>query len=271
MTANEMQRESEVLFEVVDSVGVITLNRPTAYNAINIALGDSLRDAVIRCDEDPAIRAVLITGKGPAFCSGGDVRQMREAVAADGHAGKFLKTLTVSLHAIIGTIIHMPKPVITAVNGAAAGAGLSLALVGDLILAAEEARFTVAYTAIGLAPDGGSTFLLPRLIGPKRAYELMVTNEALSAEEAKALGIVNRVHPRLSLSQQSLEFATKLAKGPKKAFGHAKRLVTLSAQSSFESQMEHERRPIAACGHTADFIEGADAFFGKRTPNFQNL
>jgi 2-(1,2-epoxy-1,2-dihydrophenyl)acetyl-CoA isomerase len=271
MTANEMQRESEVLFEVVDSVGVITLNRPTAYNAINIALGESLRDAVIRCDEDPAIRAVLITGKGPAFCSGGDVRQMREAVAADGHAGKFLKTLTVSLHAIIGTIIHMPKPVITAVNGAAAGAGLSLALVGDLILAAEEARFTVAYTAIGLAPDGGSTFLLPRLIGPKRAYELMVTNEALSAEEAKALGIVNRVYPRLSLSQQSLEFATKLAKGPKKAFGHAKRLVTLSAQSSFESQMEHERRAIAACGHTADFIEGADAFFGKRTPNFQNL
>lgn len=270
MTAKEAPCEPEALFEIVDGVGVITLNRPASYNAINIALGESLRDAVIRCDEDPAIRAVLITARGPAFCSGGDVRQMREAVAADGHAGKFLKTLTVSLHAIIGTMIHMPKPVITAVNGAAAGAGFSLAIAGDIVLAAEDARFTVAYTAIGLAPDGGSTFLLPRLLGAKRAFELMVTNEGLSAEEAKALGVVNRVYPRSSFSQQSLEFAAKLAKGPTKALGHAKRLVTLGAQSSFESQMEHERRAIAACGHTADFIEGADAFFAKRIPNFQN-
>jgi 2-(1,2-epoxy-1,2-dihydrophenyl)acetyl-CoA isomerase len=263
------QTEPAVLFEVTDGVGWITLNRPKAYNALNRELAAQLLDALIRCDEDDSVRAVVVTGKGASFCSGGDIKQMMTALESDGHAGAFLKTLTVSLHGAIATMAHMNKPVITAVNGAAAGAGFSLAIAGDLVLAADNARFTVAYTAIGLAPDGSSTFTLPRLIGPKRAFELMYDNRALSANEAKELGIVNQVFSAAQFTDQVRAFASQIAKGPTAALGCAKKLLTLSAQSSLETQMEHERRAIAACGRTADFREGADAFFAKRPPRFQ--
>lgn len=263
------QGEPPVLFDVTDGVGWITLNRPKAYNALNADLAARLLDAVIRCDEDDEVRALVITGNGRSFCSGGDIRQMMDAVARDGHAAAFLKTLTVNLHEAIATMAHMTKPVIMAVNGAAAGAGFSLALAGDLVLAADDARFTVAYTTIGLAPDGSSTFTLPRLIGPKRAFELMCTNRVLSANEAKELGLVNQVFPAAQFAARAREFAANIAKGPTAALGHAKKLLTLSAHSSLETQMEHERRAIAACGRTADFREGADAFFAKRPPKFQ--
>jgi 2-(1,2-epoxy-1,2-dihydrophenyl)acetyl-CoA isomerase len=261
--------ESAILLDVADHVGWITLNRPAAYNAINTELAEQLLDAVIRCDEDDGIRAVVITGKGPSFCAGGDIRQMMDAVGADGHAGAFLKTLTVSLHETIATIAHTSKPVIMAVNGTAAGAGFSLALAGDLVLAAENARFTVAYTAIGLAPDGSSTFTLPRLIGAKRAFELMYTNRAMSANEAKELGLVNQVFPAAQFIQHVREYTARVAEGPTVALGYAKKLLTLSAHDSLETQMEHERRAIAACGRTADFREGASAFFAKRPARFQ--
>jgi 2-(1,2-epoxy-1,2-dihydrophenyl)acetyl-CoA isomerase len=263
------QSESPILLDVTDGVGWITLNRPKAYNALNKDLAGQLLDALIRCDEDDNVRAVVVMSNGPSFCSGGDIRQMMDAVASDGHAAVFLKTLTVSLHEAIATIAHMGKPVIMAVNGAAAGAGFSLALAGDLVLAADNARFTVAYTAIGLAPDGSSTFTLPRLIGPRRAFELICTNRTLSADEAKELGLVNQVFPTAQFTEQARAFAINLANGPTAALGYAKKLLTLSAQSSLETQMEHERRAIAACGRTADFREGANAFFAKRPPKFK--
>ena len=257
------QSDASVLLDVTGGVGWITLNRPKAYNALNTDMAD------IRCDEDDKIRAVVITGNGASFCAGGDIRQMIDSRASEGNAAPFLKTLTVSLHAAIATIAHMSKPVVMAVNGAAAGAGFSLALAGDLVLAADNARFTVAYTAIGLAPDGSSTFTLPRLVGPKRAFELMCTNRPLSADEARALGLVNQVFPKGEFIQRAREFAAELAGGPTAALGYAKRLVTLSAQSSLETQMEHERRAIAACGRTSDFREGTEAFIAKRLPKFQ--
>jgi 2-(1,2-epoxy-1,2-dihydrophenyl)acetyl-CoA isomerase len=263
------QSESPILLDVTDGVGWITLNRPKAYNALNTDLAALLLDAVIRCDEDGNVRALVITGSGPSFCSGGDIRQMMDAVASDGHAAVFLKTLTVSLHGTIATIAHMNKPVIMAVNGAAAGAGFSLALADDLVLAADNARFTVAYTAIGLAPDGSSTFTLPRLIGPKRAFELMCTNRTLSANEAKELGLANQVFPSAQFIEQARAFAANLANGPTTAFGYVKKLLTLSEHSSLETQMEYERRAIAACGRTADFREGVEAFFAKRRPKFE--
>jgi 2-(1,2-epoxy-1,2-dihydrophenyl)acetyl-CoA isomerase len=260
------QSESAVLFEVKDSVGWITLNRPKAYNALNREMADRLLEALIRCDENQDVRTVVITGNGSAFCSGGDIRQMKDSAAVEGDAGIFLKTLTVGLHAAIATIAYMNKPVIMAVNGTAAGAGFSLALAGDLMLAADDVRFSLAYTAIGLAPDGSSTFTLPRLIGPKRALELMCTNRA---SEAKDLGIVNQVYPAAQFANQVREFAANLAAGPTSALGWAKRLVTLSAHSSLETQMEYERRAIASCGRTEDFREGTEAFFAKRKAKFQ--
>jgi 2-(1,2-epoxy-1,2-dihydrophenyl)acetyl-CoA isomerase len=263
------QSDASVLLDVTGGVGWITLNRPKAYNALNTDMAERLLDAVIRCDEDDKIRTVVITGNGASFCAGGDIRQMIDSGASEGNAALFLKTLTVSLHAAIATIAHMSKPVVMAVNGAAAGAGFSLALAGDLVLAADSARFTVAYTAIGLAPDGSSTFTLPRLVGPKRAFELICTNRSLSADEARALGLVNQVFPKAEFIQGAQEFAADLSRGPTAALGYAKRLVTLSAQSTLETQMEHERRAIAACSRTADFREGTEAFIAKRLPKFQ--
>jgi 2-(1,2-epoxy-1,2-dihydrophenyl)acetyl-CoA isomerase len=267
MTMTE-QDDRAVLLDVADGVATIALNRPKVYNALDTELAERLHDALICCDEDVAVRAVLVTGRGAAFCAGGDIGEMLEAAGSEGHAGTFLKTLAAELHAAIATMAHMPKPVIAAVNGAAAGAGFSLALAADLVLAADTARFTVAYTAIALAPDGGSTFLLPRLIGAKRAFELMCSNRPLSAAEAQGLGIVNQVFPAADFAARAREFAVTLARGPTVALGHAKRLLTLSAQASLESQMEHERRAIAACGRTEDFREGTDAFFAKRPPQF---
>jgi 2-(1,2-epoxy-1,2-dihydrophenyl)acetyl-CoA isomerase len=257
-----------VLLDLRDGLATITLNRANTYNALDLATADQLLEALIRCDEDAAVRAVMITGRGAAFCAGGDIRSMLERVKTDGNASRYLKELTVRLHGVISTLVRTPKPVITAVNGVAAGAGFSLAIAGDLVVAAENARFTVAYTAIGLAPDGASTFFLPRLIGPKRALELIYANRSVSAVEARELGFVNEVYPAADFEQRAKAFAASLAQGPTVAYGHAKKLITLSAECSIETQMEHERRAIAACGGTEDFREGANAFFAKRRPVF---
>ena len=168
----------------------------------------------------------------------------------------------------MATMARMEKPVIGAVNGVAGGAGFSFALACDLVLAAESAVFTMAYTKAGLAPDGGSSFFLPRVVGPKRAYELMVNNAVLSAHEARDLGIVNAVYRDVSFMAEARSYAERIAAGPTRAFGTAKRLIALSPESSLETQMEHERRAIAECARTEDFREGIAAFVGKRPPKF---
>ena len=162
-----MDEQNVVAVERSGHLAILKLNRPDAYNALNLQMSDDLLHALIECDEDPGVRALLLSGEGRAFCSGGDIRQMKEKANADGRAGTFLKTLTTRLHAIVSTMARMHKPVITAVNGPAAGAGLSIALAGDMVVTNQSASFTVAYTAIGLAPDGSSTYHLPRLVGPE--------------------------------------------------------------------------------------------------------
>jgi 2-(1,2-epoxy-1,2-dihydrophenyl)acetyl-CoA isomerase len=261
--------EKAVLLEVVDGYAVITLNRPRAYNALNQALADGLLESLITCDEDRAVRAVIVTGTGAAFCAGGDIRQMQEHVDRDGHAGRFLKTLTVSLHGAIATIAHMTKPVVMAVNGAAAGAGFSLAMAGDLVVAADNAKFTVAYTAIGLPPDGSLTYHLPRLLGPKLAFELTCTNRTLSAEEARELGIVSRVFPAAEFPSKAREFVAMLSRGPTQAYGRAKRLYASTFENGLETQMERERQLLSECGRTEDYREGIGAFLSKRAAEFE--
>ena len=260
-----------VLSDVSDGLAVLRLNRPKAYNALNLEMAEAFLDALIECDENPAIRAVMITGNGAAFCSGGDIRQMRAEADPQGRAGAFLKKLTVGLHAAVATIMRMKKPIVTAVNGPAAGAGFSLALTGDLVVAAASAKFTVAYTAIALAPDGSSTYFLPRLVGPKRAYELMALNRPLTADEAHALGMINKVYPDDRFADEAEAFARQLAKGPTRALGHAKNLLAISAENSLETTMEFERRAIADCGKSADFVAGADAFVNKRRATFDGV
>lgn len=259
--------EQRVTYERDGAVAVITLNRPEAFNALDLQLGEELLDALIECDEDAEVRAVVLTGAGRAFCAGGDIRAMASN-ASKGRAAVFLKKLTVSLHAAVATIAWMPKPVIAAVNGPAAGAGFSLALAADLVLASERATFTVAYTKIGLAPDGSSTFSLPRLLGSKRAFDLIASNRTLTATEARALGLVTEVLPDSEFETGVREAARRLAAGPTQALAQAKRLVGLGLGETLETQMEHERQAVAMSGSTEDFREGVLAFLEKRSPKF---
>ncbi len=256
----------KIVLEVRDGIATITLNRPEAFNALDLQLAQEFHHAVVTCSEDDAVRVVVVTGSGRAFCAGGDVKGFCEHIE---QVGVHVKLLTAEMHAAVSRLVRMLKPTISAVNGVAAGGGMALALAGDLILAAESARFTMAYTQIGASPDGSSTFFLPRLIGVKRALELTYLNPVLSAREAMEWGIVNRVFPDDQFSQEVHKIATQLAQGPTLAYGRAKCLLYRSTSETLETQMEHESQAIAACGRTADFREGVFAFAEKRKPTFQ--
>jgi 2-(1,2-epoxy-1,2-dihydrophenyl)acetyl-CoA isomerase len=244
-------------------VATLTLNRPDAYNALNLGLGRDLFTASIELDDDPDVRCIVITGSGRAFCAGGDVKDFVDAL---GRIGAHIKELTTYLHGAVSRLARCDKPVIMAVNGVAAGGGLSLALAGDLVIAAESARLTMAYSKIAATPDGSSSYYLPRLIGLRRAMELYFTNRVLSAREAVEWGLITRAVPDAELRSTVDTLARELAQGPSRAFGGAKRLFHQSTWESLETQMELEAQAIAACGHTEDFRAGVTAFAEKKTP-----
>ncbi len=255
-----------LLFDVRENVAHITFNRPEAANAINLELAKELMYAMMQCDEDPRIRAVLISGAGPLFCAGGDVKSF---VEKGEDLPYHLKDITVHLHGAMSYLMRMDPPVVAAVHGSAAGAGMSLACACDMTLAGESARFTMAYTRIGLTPDGGATYTLSRLVGVKRTLELALSNRLLSAEEAFNWGIVTRVVPDDDLIKEATDLAGRLAAGPTKAFGATKRLVQSGLAESFEGQMKNESRSISEMARTADGREGISAFIEKRAPNFK--
>jgi 2-(1,2-epoxy-1,2-dihydrophenyl)acetyl-CoA isomerase len=247
------------------NVATLTLNRPDAYNALDLALGRELFTASIELDEDPDVRCVVVTGSGRAFCAGGDVKGFVDNL---GRIGAHIKELTTYLHGAISRFARTDKPVIMAVNGVAAGGGFSLALSGDLVIAAESAKFTMAYSRIAASPDGSSSYFLPRLVGLRRAMELYFTNRVLTAKEAVEWGMVTRAVPDAELAAAVGALARELAQGPSKSFGIAKRLLHQSTWESLETQMELEAQGIAACGHTEDFRAGVTAFAQKATPTF---
>ena len=254
-----------LLLERRDHVATITLNRPDAYNALDLELGRELFHASLEVDEDPDVRCVVITGAGKAFCAGGDVKGFVDNLP---RIGILVKELTTYLHGAVSRLTRSPKPVIMAVNGVAAGGGLSFALSGDLVVAAESARFTMAYSKIAATPDGSSSYFLPRLVGLRRALELYLTNRVLSAREALEWGLITRVVPDSELRTAVETLAHELAAGPTLAIGGAKRLFHQSTWESLETQMELEAQAIAASGHTADFREGVTAFANKKPPTF---
>jgi 2-(1,2-epoxy-1,2-dihydrophenyl)acetyl-CoA isomerase len=244
-------------------VATLTLNRPDAFNALNRTLGRELFEAVLELDEDPAVRCLVITGAGKAFCAGGDVKDFADNLP---RIGVVIKELTTYLHGAISRLARTDKPVVMAINGMAAGGGFSLALAGDLVVAAESARFLMAYTKIAATPDGSSTYFLPRLVGLRRALELYLTNRTLTAREALEWGMVTRVVPDAEFRAHVAALARELAQGPTKAFGGAKRLFHQSTWESLETQMELEAQAIAAAGRTADFAAGVTAFAQKKPP-----
>ncbi|HZU76788.1 MAG TPA: enoyl-CoA hydratase-related protein [Dehalococcoidia bacterium] len=254
-----------IQFELSEGVARIVLNRPEAANAINGPMARELLDAALRCDADPAVRAVLITGTGRTFCAGGD---LRDFATRGGDTPRYLKELTTYFHGAVSRFARCGKPVVAGVNGVAAGAGFSLALSCDLAIAARSARFTMAYTRAGLTPDGSSTYFLPRVVGMRRALELTLTNRMLSAEEAEHWGIVNRVVDDDQLDVEATKLATELAQGATLALGRSKELLRAGWNESLETQMENETQTIAASAATADYREGSAAFLEKRPPRF---
>jgi 2-(1,2-epoxy-1,2-dihydrophenyl)acetyl-CoA isomerase len=251
-----------------DGVATITLNRPDAFNAFNLALGREVFDAALEVDEDRSVRCVVLTGSGRAFCAGGDVKEFVDNLP---RIGAHVKELTTYLHGAVSRLCRSDKPVIVALNGIAAGGGFALALTGDVVVAAESAKLTMAYSKIAATPDGSSTYFLPRLVGLRRALDLYLTNRVLTAKEALEWGLITRVVPDAELRSAVDALARELAEGPTLAFGGAKRLFHQSTWESLETQMELEAQSIARSGRTADFREGVTAFANKQTPKFTGV
>lgn len=254
-----------IRFDVADGVGMLTFDRPDRANAMNLQLMKELGLVAARCDEDPDIRAVLVTGSGRFFSAGGDL----SAFDAAADMGAFLEEMTGHLHTAIARFARMDPPMIAAVNGVAAGAGLSFVLASDLAIAAESAVFTSSYTASGLTPDGSSTFFLPRIVGIRRAAELLLTNRRLDAAEALDWGIVNRVVPDDELLPVAGSIARELAQGPTVAYGRTKAMLLASSGDGLEEQLALEARTIVDMTRTHDGAEGVGAFLEKRRPRYE--
>jgi 2-(1,2-epoxy-1,2-dihydrophenyl)acetyl-CoA isomerase len=251
---------------VADGAATVTLNRPEKLNAWNLQLGIDLRTAVDNLAADDTVRAVMITGAGRAFSSGADLSEQGEE-GADGMPDLRAR-LKERYHPIITGLREMPKPVITAVNGGAVGIGCSLALAGDLVLAAESSYFLLAFVNIGLVPDGGSTAFVPARIGLARAAEMMLLGERVHAQRALAWGLVNRVVADDDLRAEADELLTRLAKGPTKAYANGKALLNRRMYADLHGQLEAEADLQGEQGASSDFVEGVLAFMQKREPNF---
>jgi 2-(1,2-epoxy-1,2-dihydrophenyl)acetyl-CoA isomerase len=246
------------------AVAVITLSRPDNSNTLNIELSMDLLAAALACARDTSTRAVVLTGAGKNFCFGGDLR----AMGSKNHAvGPYMREAVSYMNSAISQFMRMDAPVIAAVNGTAAGAGVGFAIMADLTLAAKSAKFNLAYTSVGLTPDAGTTYLLPRTIGVKRTMEMLLLNDSISADQALEWGLINRVVPDADLQSEAMKLAERLASGPKGSFGKSKRLVA-HAIGALETQLALEGETIALQAGTAEAQEGIAAFLQKRRPDF---
>lgn len=256
-----------VLYSLDGDVATIQMNRPDALNALSLQLGKDLAAAVTQAISDKA-RAVILTGSGRAFCSGGDLREMKAMGESQGNIEAFLDAPLKALHEVITLIRQSPIPFIAAVNGVCAGAGTNFALASDLVIAGDDASFNEAFVRIGLSPDCGGTFFLPRAIGEKLAAEMFMTGMTVSAARAAEIGMINRVVPASDLMIEAKKLATSLAAGPTAAFGRVKRMLNSTFSNDLISQLKLEADCQVESGQSADFQEGVAAFFEKRPANF---
>ncbi|MGD1257229.1 enoyl-CoA hydratase/isomerase family protein [Mycobacterium seoulense] len=249
--------------DVSGPIARIVLNRPSAANTMNLTMTEELADVAAHC-AFTGVKAVLLTGRGRFFCAGGDLGDF--STAPD--RGRHIKKVADALHRATSTFARMDAILITAVNGAAAGAGMSLAASGDLVVAARSASFTMAYTRVGLSPDGSASFVLPRLIGLRRTQELMLTNRTLNADEALQWNLITEVVDDDRLEARASELAATIASGPARAQSSVKKLLLATFGTGLEEQMETEGQLIARNAASADGIEGVDAFAAKRAAQF---
>lgn len=260
-----MSDEKIILYEKADGVATITLNRPDRLNAFNDELSFALQDALKEAEKDKDVRAVIITGAGRGFCSGQDLqnRKFSDSSESKPSLGDSIRR---RYNPIIMRIRKMEKPVIAAVNGVAAGAGSSLALACDFRIVSEGASFVQSFSRVGLVPDSGATFFLPRLIGVTKAFELMLTAEKLDAKTANELGLINRLVPQEKVMEEALAFGKQLAKGPTKAYGLTKRALNRAIYPDLDELLEYEGHLQEIAGRSDDFQEGVNAFLEKRQP-----
>ncbi|HEU4433939.1 MAG TPA: enoyl-CoA hydratase-related protein [Pyrinomonadaceae bacterium] len=256
-----------IQLEMRGQVCVLTLNRPERLNALTVETANDFKAAVRDALKKEA-RAIVLTGSGRAFCAGGDLRAMQEMATNEGRLEAFFDEPLRILNEAILLIRQTPVPFIAAVNGVASGGGCNLALACDLVIAAESAKFNQAFIKIGLVPDCGGTFILPRLVGLKKAAELMFTGDLITAQQAVQMGMINSVVADTELMAQVMSIAERLAQSPTSAIAQIKRLLDASAVNDYGAQLDLEREAQIEAGKTKDFVEGVSSFLEKRPPRF---
>ncbi|MDE0852828.1 MAG: enoyl-CoA hydratase-related protein [Nevskia sp.] len=254
-----------LLVSIEDGIATLTLNRPAVGNALDMPMARALLEAAIRCDQDESIRCVVLTGTGKLFCGGGDLQAFAEAGDA---MPAFFSELAGLLHMTVTRLMRMPKPLLVAVNGSTGGGGMSLALAGDIVIAARSASFTTAHSSVGLSTDVGMSWHLPRLVGLRRAQDMILTNRRISAEEAERIGLITRVVDDAALMQERESYARKLAMAPVSALGRSRALLIESFNSPLEQQLEREVRAVVSSARSEESREGIQAFLEKRKPTF---
>jgi len=253
-----------IQYELIEGVGKITLNRPEKYHSFVREMALQLQEVLDNCKEDKAVRAILITATGKAFCAGQDLGE-----ATDPNGPELTKIVQEHYNPIIKKIRNIEKPVVAAVNGVAAGAGASIALCCDIVVATESASFIQAFSKIGLIPDSAGTFFLPRLVGMQRAAALMMTAEPISANDAVDMGMIYKSFADKTFETESWKLVSKLAKMPTKGLGLTKKLLNASYTNNLNQQLAMEDECQTIAGNSADFKEGVQAFLEKRKPNFK--
>lgn len=254
-----------ILFDVEDGVGRLRLNVPEKLNALSMTMLSEMRK-VLEGLEDQGVRCLLITGEGRGFCSGAD---LTDPSAMGGTPPDLKKTLDTYYHPVIQGLQNLAIPVVTAVNGVCAGAGTGLALTGDLIVAETTTRFNLGFVKIGLMPDAGSTWSLPRRVGSTRAFEMALLGDEISGETALDWGLINRAYPEGALQEEALELAKRLASGPTLAYGLAKKALSQAFENSLPEQLEVEGLAQKTAGRSYDFGAGVQGFFTKQPPKFK--
>ncbi|WP_288902273.1 enoyl-CoA hydratase [uncultured Sneathiella sp.] len=260
----------DLLIEKKDGIATITLNRPEARNALSMEMRSGLYDAFVDMENDDSVRCIILRGEGEHFQAGGDVKSFTEYAKMDPEERRkaFEKRIH-TLHPTIFTMTRMPKPIIASVRGGAAGFGLSLMMACDMVIASEDAFVTLAYIGIGTTPDGSGSYMLPRIVGLKKAMEIAMLGDRIKAADAKDLGLINFVVPTEDLAAETAKLAKRLANGPTVALGRTKQLLNASLGNSLEEQLSLEAQGFAFCASSNDWVEGVTAFKEKRKPDYK--
>ncbi len=259
-----MTTTTSILFEIKDGIGTIVLNRPEVFNCFNREMALAMQSALDECQHNKEVRCVYITGKGKAFCSGQDLKEV-----VDPQGPPLQNIVSEHYNPIITKMRQLKKPVVVGVNGVAAGAGANIALAGDIVLAAKSASFIQAFSKIGLIPDSGGTYTLPRLVGIQRAAAWMMLGDKIGAEEAHNTGMIYKVIGDENLEEEAWNICLRLANMPTKALAYTKLALNASAVNTLEEQLSLEEQLQTLCGNTSDYQEGVNAFLEKRMPAFK--